>query len=91
MRGDRPVETGQDEFATARLPSGDEDAIEAAPPPHEVLGIDPDASDDEVQQAYRERVQEVHPDQGGTHEQFTRVKRARDKMLGKRSTVVKGP
>ncbi len=89
IRGDRPVETGEDEFATARLPSGDEDAIEAAPPPHEVLGVPADASEDEVVAAYRERVQDVHPDQGGTNEQFQRVKRARDKMLGRRTEVVK--
>lgn len=47
MRSDRPVWTGQDEFAAARLPSGDEDVIVAddgtAQEPHEVLGVDPEA------------------------------------------------
>lgn len=38
----RPVTTGEAEFANARLPSGEE-AVVASVPPHEVLGVSPDA------------------------------------------------
>ena len=78
---DRPVTTGQSEFATARLPSGDEDATVAEPPAHAVLGIDRDATDEEIEQAFRKRAKETHADQGGDTEAFKRVKRAKEAML----------
>jgi len=81
LRGDRPVRTGQDEFATARLPSGDEDAITTRPPPHEVLEVAPDASEAVVQAAFRERVKEAHPDQGGSGQEQQLVQWAREQML----------
>jgi hypothetical protein len=34
-------------------------------PPHEVLGISPRASVEEIQQAYRERMKQYHPDRVG--------------------------
>lgn len=78
----RPVVTGQDEFATARLPSGDgEDAIAAAPPPHEVLEVAPDADESVVKAAARRMLKEHHPDAGGDVEQFKRVQQARGAML----------
>lgn len=88
LRGDRPVETGEDEFATARLPSGDEDAIEVPEQPHEVLGVAPDADDFEVRATYYDRVKEVHPDQGGSAEQFQRVQQAQEQMLEDASAQV---
>ena len=77
---DRPVATGQSEFATARLPSGD-DATEAEPPAYAVLGVDKDASEQEIKEAYRERAKETHSDTGGNTETFKRVKRAKEKLL----------
>ena len=41
--------------------------------PFEVLGIDRDADDDTVEQAYRRRVKETHPDRGGSSEEFRAV------------------
>jgi curved DNA-binding protein CbpA len=41
-----------------------------------VLGVDPDADQSTVDDAYRERVKEVHPDAGGDAERFKRVKQA---------------
>lgn len=80
-RGNRPVKTGSDEFAAARLPAG-EDAVVAEEPPHEVLGVAPDAPDGVVENAYRERVQETHPDKpGGDETEFRRVQEAREAML----------
>lgn len=81
LRGNREVETGETEFAAARLPSGDDDAITTPVPPAEVLDVSPNASPEEVREAYRERVKEVHPDQGGSEEEFHRVERAKEKLL----------
>jgi ferredoxin len=49
--------------------------------PFEVLLLDPDATEEEVVEAYRERVKEVHPDQGGSIEEFRAVKQAYDELL----------
>lgn len=65
MRGQRPVKTGSAEFAAARLPSGDDDAVIAADPPaHEVLGVARDAPDTVVKGAARELTKAHHPDHG---------------------------
>lgn len=83
LRSHRPVRTGQDEFATARLPSGeDESATVARPPPHEVLEVAPTASAAVVQAAYQEQVKEAHPDQGGSTDRMKLVQWAREQMLG---------
>lgn len=83
--GDRPVTTGQSEFATARLPSGNEDAIVADAPdqqaPHEMLDVAPDAPDDVVEAAYRQKTKTAHPDQGGSAEELRRVQQAKEALL----------
>ena len=79
----RPVTTGQDEFATARLPSGD-DAVVAGPgdrSAHEVLGVDPDADPETVRAAYREQIKESHPDGGGTSAEARELNEAKEAML----------
>ena len=81
LRGDRPVETGEDEFAAARLPAPDEDAITTRPPPHEVLGIQEDAPEGLVQAAYREKAKTAHPDQGGSEQEMKLVQWAKEQML----------
>lgn len=79
----RPVTTGQDEFATARLPSGDEETgIVARPPPHEVLGVGPDAPEGAVRDAYREKIKAAHPDGGGSSEEAELVNWAKEELLG---------
>jgi len=80
MRNQRPVETGQDDLAAAALPGGEE-PVEGAVPPHVILEVPPDAGDEEVQQAFREKAKETHSDMGGSNKQFKRVKSARDQML----------
>ncbi|MDZ5812393.1 J domain-containing protein [Halorubrum sp. AD140] len=88
MRGNRPVRTGDSEFAAARLPpgDGDENAVVVGSvsnkPAHEVLGVDVYASSDEVLDAYYERVKEAHPDHGGSEEELLRVRDAKEEMLG---------
>ena len=81
MRGQRPVQTGDSEFAAARLPSGEDDQITPDPPAHEVLGVVPDAPQSVIEAAARERIKETHPDAGGDREAFQRVKRAKEDLL----------
>jgi len=77
----RPVTTGESEFANARLPSGEEDAIAVSSPAHVVLGVDENASADEIEAAYRERVKEAHPDNGGSSEELREVREAKEVLL----------
>ncbi len=84
----RPVRTGASEFANARLPPGDEDAEtivaggRVQQPPHEVLGISPDAPEPVVKGAFRELVKEAHADQGANAAyDVSELKEARDELL----------
>lgn len=51
--------------------------------PFEVLSLDAGATEAEVVRAYRERVKEVHPDQGGSVEEFRAVKAAYEELLAR--------
>ena len=63
------------------LPSGDEDAVVAGTQPaHEVLGVAPDASDEEVERAFRERAKTAHADVGGSTEAMRELQEAREVM-----------
>ncbi|QKY19174.1 DnaJ domain-containing protein [Halolamina sp. CBA1230] len=44
--------------------------------PFDVLGVETDADDAEISRAYRQRVKETHPDQGGSRDEFMRVQQA---------------
>ena len=48
--------------------------------PYDVLGIDPDADEQALVDAYRDRVKEAHPDHGGSREEFQAVKEAYEKI-----------
>ena len=52
--------------------------------PFEVLDIDSEASDAEVERAYRRRVLEAHPDHGGSAREFQRVRTAYETLQRKR-------
>jgi len=70
MLGDRlPFETPDLEVE----PEGGRDPLEAA---FAELGVPVGASVEEVRRAYRERVKEAHPDQGGDQDEFRRVREA---------------
>jgi curved DNA-binding protein CbpA len=48
--------------------------------PYEVLGVDPGASEADIRRAYRRRVKETHPDQGGTTAEFRAVQEAYEEL-----------
>ncbi|MFY4815045.1 J domain-containing protein [Haloarcula sp. AONF1] len=84
MRSQRPVQTGDSEFAAARLPPADDDAVAGtatSQPAHEVLGVAPDAPENVVESAARARKAETHPDNGGDSDEFQRVVEAEEVML----------
>jgi ferredoxin len=49
--------------------------------PHEVLDVEPDADAEAIERAYRRRVKETHPDQGGTRQEFLAVRAAYEQLL----------
>ncbi|WP_181687210.1 ferredoxin Fer [Halorhabdus salina] len=51
------------------------------PSPFEVLGVDPGTAQDAIHSAYRQRVKEAHPDQGGSIAEFRRVQAAYETLL----------
>tara|TARA_B110000902_G_scaffold38745_1_gene41259 strand:- start:4931 stop:5713 length:783 start_codon:yes stop_codon:yes gene_type:complete len=48
--------------------------------PHSVLGVDSNASEEEVKLAYRKLVKEHHPDRGGDEEHFKKINEAYDNI-----------
>jgi ferredoxin len=55
--------------------------------PFDVLGVDDDADDGEIKRAYRERVKETHPDQGGSAAEFQLVQAAYEKVTDEDGAV----
>ena len=49
---------------------------------YEVLGVSPDADRAEVRRAYRSLLKDHHPDQGGSREQFLRIRDAYERITG---------
>jgi len=58
--------------------------------PFEVLGVDRDAGPREIHRAYRRRVKETHPDQGGSAEAFQRVREAYEELSSGRRELRAG-
>ena len=55
---------------------------------YEILGVDQDASDEEIQSAFREKVKETHPDHNDAEDagdRLQRVREARDTLLNAES------
>lgn len=46
-----------------------------------ILGVQPGATERDIRDAYRRRMQRAHPDQGGTTEEAARLSAARDALL----------
>lgn len=53
--------------------------------PYDVLGVAPDATDEEVKNAFRLRALEHHPDRGGDVAAFIALKRAYDTVMQRRA------
>ena len=49
--------------------------------PFEVLDVDADADEATIRRAYRERIKDAHPDQGGSVEEFQLVRRAYTQLV----------
>ena len=49
--------------------------------PFETLRVDPDADAEEIEQAYRRRVMEAHPDHGGSASEFQKVRAAYEEII----------
>lgn len=47
-----------------------------------ILGVGLDASEKEIKSAFRKAAKTAHPDTGGTEEEFVRVQKAKDLLLG---------
>lgn len=85
---ERDVATARDAFAAAALTDGSERVAGRPAPseePYKVLGVPEDSSLEAVEQAYREFVQQDHPDKGGDREEFVRVKKAYESIKGERA------
>ena len=53
--------------------------------PYDILQIDSDADEAEIVRAYRQRVKETHPDQGGSPKEFQLVKAAYEEIASRSS------
>jgi curved DNA-binding protein CbpA len=53
--------------------------------PYDVLGVDPAASESAIRRAYRRRVKEAHPDQGGSTAEFRAVQEAYEELTASES------
>lgn len=88
LRSNRPVETGESEFAAARLPPGNEDREKVVPDvateqeAAEFLNVQPSAPNDFVKKAFRAKSKEVHPDkESGSEAEFKKAQKAKDVLL----------
>lgn len=72
LDGDAPG--GQGAAETSRGQMSREEALE-------VLGLDEDAGADEIREAHRRLMQQVHPDKGGSDYLAAQINRARDVLL----------
>lgn len=69
---------GGNDRSGARPPQGESMSIAEA---RATLGVEPGASREDIQRAYREMMKKVHPDTGGSGALARRVQMARDLLL----------
>ena len=77
-RGDR-IESAETDARPARAPQRAMSSDEAA----SVLGLDVNASAEEVRAAHRKLIAQIHPDKGGTDYLAAKINEARDLLLGR--------
>jgi DnaJ like chaperone protein len=56
---DKKKKNGQKRVPEKRAPTA---AAASKPSPHEVLGVDADAGEDEIRRAYQDKMRQYHPD-----------------------------
>lgn len=49
----------------------------------QILAVSPDADQEQIKAAYRQRAQSEHPDKGGTHERWTLIQEAYDQAMAR--------
>ena len=76
-RNRRNAAGGSGRPGTPPTPAGRMSDAEA----REVLGVGPDASDEEIRSAHHKLIQKVHPDHGGTSYLAARINEAKDVLL----------
>lgn len=59
--------------------------------PHKILGVDKDASPDEIRRAYRKKASQYHPDKGGDVWIFQQIQDAYDELTGNKKKKRKKP
>ncbi|WP_254663102.1 J domain-containing protein [Haladaptatus sp. W1] len=86
----RQEATGQGRGRTGGRAAGGRTTVNGSSGPspteaYRILGVDADADEDAVRQAYREKVKRVHPDRAdGNEEAFKRVNRAYERVRNDR-------
>ncbi len=58
-------------------------ALPSQESPHDVLGVRPGATAEEIEAAYRQRARMAHPDAGESREAMRRLNEARTKQKGR--------
>ena len=58
-------------------------ALPSQESPYDVLGVKPDATEEQIEASYRQKAKLLHPDAGGDTEAFKRLTDARNKLKGK--------
>ena len=49
---------------------------------HEILGLEPGASEDKIKEAHHRLLSKIHPDHGGSTFLATQINQAKDFLLG---------
>ena len=85
MRGEdwREATAGGGEEAYSRAGGGASGGAMSAAEARAVLGIDANASEDEIKQAHRRLMGQYHPDRGGSDYLAARINQAKEVLLGK--------
>lgn len=58
-------------------------ALPAPKSPHDILGVQPNATEDEIEHAYKFKAMVRHPDRGGSHELMAELNAARTQLKAK--------